>query len=87
MAPVIALSTILLHLVRLITRCTLSMKIQLFEANFLYCALYIGVPYSLENTVYLHFSQANYTGGLLNVLQNKTYHTNVLLCVNVIESS
>ena len=27
------------------------MKIKSFEANFLYCALYTGAPYSPENTV------------------------------------
>ena len=39
--------------VHLIVRCALSMKIKSFEANFLYCALYTGAPYSLENTVLL----------------------------------
>ena len=56
MAPVIALSIASFSLsynpVCLIVRCALSLKIQSFEANFLYCALYTGAPYSPENTVF-----------------------------------
>ena len=57
MAPVIALSIASFsssyNPVRLIVQCTLSMKIKSFEANFFYCVLYTGVPYSSENTVAL----------------------------------